>query len=77
MSIAVSIDALAVGLSLAMVGSTIVVPAVVIGIAAAGFTIAGMLLGRRIGMRWGKRVGIVGGLILVAIGLKIVIEHMA
>ncbi len=77
LSIAVSIDALAVGLSLAMVGSTIVVPAVVIGIAAAGFTIAGMLLGRRIGMRWGKRVGIVGGLILVAIGLKIVIEHMA
>ena len=76
LSIATSIDALAVGLSLAMVGSAIVVPAVVIGIVAAGFTTAGMLLGRRIGMRWGKRVEVVGGLILIAIGLKIVIEHI-
>jgi len=77
LSIATSIDALAVGLSLAMIGSTIVVPSVVIGIVAAGFTVVGMLLGRRVGTRWGNRVETLGGLILVAIGLKIVIEHMA
>jgi len=76
LSIATSIDALAVGLSLAMVGSTIAVPAVVIGVVACGFTACGMLLGRRIGTRWGKPVEVVGGLILIAIGVKILIEHL-
>jgi manganese efflux pump family protein len=76
LSVATSIDALAVGLSLAMIGSTIVVPAVVIGVVASGFTGAGMVLGRRIGALWGKRVEVVGGLILVGIGVKIVVEHL-
>jgi putative Mn2+ efflux pump MntP len=76
LSIATSIDALAVGLSLAMVGSAIVVPAVVIGLVAAAFTAAGMVLGRHVASVWGKRVEVVGGLILVAIGVKIAAEHM-
>ena len=75
LSIATSIDALAVGLSLAMIGSTIVVPALVIGFVAAFFTAAGMLLGQHIGIIWGKRVELLGGLILIGIGVKIVIEH--
>jgi len=75
LSVATSIDALAVGLTLALIGSPIVVPAIVIGIVAAAFTTAGMLLGRQIGSRWGKRVEIIGGLILLAIGIRIVIEH--
>ena len=74
---ATSIDALAVGLSLAMLGSTIVVPALVIGAAAASFTAVGMAIGRRIGSIWGKRVEVLGGLILVGIGIKIVIEHLS
>ena len=77
LSVATSIDALAVGLSLAMIGSTIVVPALVIGIVAAAFTATGMVLGRRIGSRWGKRVEIFGGLVLIAIGVKILIEHLS
>jgi manganese efflux pump family protein len=77
LSVATSIDALAVGLSLAVIGSTIVVPAVVIGLVAAAFTGTGMVLGRRIGTFWGKRVELVGGLILIGIGLKIVIEHLS
>jgi len=76
LSVATSIDALAVGLSLAMIGSPIVVPAVVIGVVAAAFTAAGMVLGRRVGAYWGKRVELVGGLILIGIGIKIVIEHL-
>jgi manganese efflux pump family protein len=76
LSIATSIDALAVGLSLAMVGATIIVPSIIIGIVAAAFTIMGMLLGRKIGSRWGKRVEVLGGLILLAIGLKILVEHL-
>ena len=75
LSVATSIDALAVGLSLALVGSAIVLPALVIGVVAAAFTCIGMLLGRQIGIRWGKRVEVFGGLILLAIGIKIVVEH--
>ncbi len=76
LSVATSIDALAVGLSLAMVGSPIVVPAVVIGVVAASLTAAGMVLGRRIGAGWGRRVEVLGGLVLVGIGVKIVVEHL-
>jgi putative Mn2+ efflux pump MntP len=76
LAVATSIDALAVGLSLALIRSEIVLPAVVIGIVAAVFTAAGMALGRQIGSMWGKRVEIVGGVILIAIGVKIVIDHV-
>jgi putative Mn2+ efflux pump MntP len=76
LSIATSIDALAVGLSLAMIGSPIVVPAAVIGVVAAAFTATGMALGRTIGSLWGKRVEVVGGLILIAIGVRILAEHI-
>lgn len=76
LSVATSIDALAVGLSLAMLGATIIYRALVIGVVAASFTVAGMLLGRRIGALWGKRVEIFGGVLLCAIGAKIVIEHL-
>lgn len=77
LSIATSIDALAVGLSLALIGSNILVPVLVIGIVAAGFTVLGMYLGRRIGSGWGRNVEILGGIILIAIGIKIVVEQLA
>jgi manganese efflux pump family protein len=77
LSVATSIDALAVGLSLAMIGSTIAVPAIVIGLVAATFTASGMMLGRQIGTLWGKRVEALGGLVLIAIGIKILIEHLS
>ncbi|PLX94452.1 MAG: hypothetical protein C0621_05390, partial [Desulfuromonas sp.] len=75
LSVATSIDALAVGLTLAMLQLAIWWPALIIGLVAGGLTIVGMLLGKRIGDRWGKPVEIAGGLILIAIGLKILIEH--
>ncbi len=75
LSVATSIDALAVGLTLALLEVTIWLPALVIGLVAAAFTAAGLLLGRRIGTAWGKRVEILGGLILIGIGLKILLEH--
>ncbi|MDR1727359.1 MAG: manganese efflux pump MntP family protein [Acidobacteriota bacterium] len=76
LSVATSIDALAVGLSLAALGSGILAPAAVIGLVAAAFTLAGMLLGRRIGAHWGRRVEAAGGLILVAIGVRILVQHL-
>jgi putative Mn2+ efflux pump MntP len=75
LSVATSIDALAVGLSLAMLGIGIWLPALVIGLVAGAFTVSGMLLGRRIGAAWGPRVEVIGGLVLCAIGLKILLEH--
>jgi len=76
LSIATSIDALAVGLSLAMVGEPIVVPAVVIGVVTAAFTASGMALGHRVGSNWGRGVEAFGGVVLIAIGTKILIEHL-
>lgn len=75
-SVATSIDALAVGFSLALLGVSIWLPALVIGLVAAAFTVAGMLLGRKIGALWGQRVGVPGGVVLCAIGRKILFEHL-
>jgi putative Mn2+ efflux pump MntP len=75
LSIATSIDALAVGLTLAMLGVSVWMPSLVIGLTAGGLTVVGMLLGRRISGIWGKRVEVFGGLVLCAIGVKILCEH--
>lgn len=77
LSIATSIDALAVGLSFAMLKVEIWYPALVIGIITAALTVTGMLLAKRLGARFGPRIEIVGGLALIAIGAKIVIQHVA
>ncbi len=75
LSIATSIDALAVGLSLAVLGVEIWTPALVIGFTACLLTLCGMLLGRRLGSSWGPWVERLGGALLIIIGLKILIEH--
>lgn len=77
LSLATSIDALAVGLSLAMIGVSIWYPSAVIGIVAAGLTLAGLRLGTRLGALLGRRMEIAGGLILIGIGARILIEHWA
>lgn len=76
LSTATSIDALAVGLSLAIVKISVWFPALIIGLVAGIMTVVGMLLGRRVACSWGKRVEIAGGLILIGIGLKILLEHL-
>ena len=76
LSVATSIDALAVGLSLALLGVEIWYPAVVIGLVAFAFTALGLHLGRRFGAIFGRRVEVLGGIILIAIGLRILIDHL-
>lgn len=76
LSIATSIDAFAVGLSLALLGISIWYPALVIGLVAAAFTAIGMHVGQRFGSLLGRRMEVVGGVILIAIGLRILIEHL-
>ena len=75
LSVATSIDALAVGLTLAMLNVSVWMPSLVIGLVAGVLTVVGMLLGRRISGVWGKRVEIIGGLMLCGIGVKILLEH--
>ena len=77
LAVATSIDALAVGVSLAMIGVGIFRPALVIALVAMVFSVAGVLLGDRIGRIWGSRVEIFGGFVLLAIGGRILFEHLA
>lgn len=72
-SVATSIDALAVGLSIAMVETSIILPSVIIGLVAATLTIFGMLAGNRIGALRGKKAELIGGLLLIGIGIKVLL----
>jgi manganese efflux pump family protein len=76
LSVATSIDALAVGLTLAMLDVVIWIPSLVIGLVACCFTVIGLFLGTRAGKRWGKRVEVAGGTILIVIGLKILLSAL-
>jgi putative Mn2+ efflux pump MntP len=76
LSLATSIDALAVGVSFAMLRVDILAPVLVIGATACAFTVAGMILGSRLGALFGRRMEIAGGIVLIAIGAKIVAEHL-
>ena len=77
LSLATSIDALAVGLSLGVVRTGIFCPAAVIGVMSFVLTIAGAKLGPFLGRIVGRRAELLGGLILIAIGVKIIVEHLA
>ncbi len=76
LSVATSVDALAVGLSLALINAAIALPALVVGLVAAALTLLGMAIGRRAGLLWGKRVEVLGGVVLIVIGAKILWHHI-
>lgn len=75
--IATSIDAMAVGLSLAMLNTSILPPSLVIGFVTLGLSIFGLLVGKSLGHSFGKRMEILGGVILNGIGIRILITHLA
>lgn len=77
MAIATSIDALAVGVSMAFIGVNIWMSAAVIGLVTLILSALGVYLGRIFGSRLGSKAGIVGGIILIAIGVKILVEHLS
>jgi manganese efflux pump family protein len=76
LSLATSIDAFVVGLSFAMLRVDIWYPAAVIGVITALLTCVGILVGGHIGGRFGRRMEIAGGIVLIAIGLRIVLQHV-
>ena len=76
LSVATSIDALAVGLSVAMLRVTIWGPALLIGVITCALSTIGILLGHRVGCRWGRWAELLGGLVLIGIGTRILISHL-
>ena len=83
LAVATSIDALAVGVSFSCIGYTTAVsllyPLTVIGVVASAFTLAGLYMGSRFGCGFARRMhaDLVGGLILIFIGVRVLIEHLS
>ena len=76
MSIATSIDALIVGLSFAFLKTNIYTSIIIIGIVTFISAMLGIFFGKKAGARFGKKMEILGGIILIAIAIKILIEHL-
>lgn len=75
LAIATSIDALAVGVSMAFMRVDILISAIIIGVVAFVLSVVGGLVGKRLGALFQRRAELVGGLVLVSIGVKILVEH--
>jgi len=76
LAFATSIDALAIGFSLGLVGVTIWYPAVVIGLVTGLVSWLGILLGNRLGAKFGERMEIIGGIILILMGVRIMLAQL-
>ena len=76
LAIATSIDALAVGISFAALSVDIVPAVSLIGVTTFIFSVAGVAIGHTFGARYEKPATIVGGVVLILIGLKILLEHL-
>lgn len=76
LSLATSIDALAVGLSLAFMEGSIWLSSLLIGLVSFALALAGLLLGGKLGDKFGKRMELLGGLILIGIGIRVVVSHL-
>jgi putative Mn2+ efflux pump MntP len=77
LSVATSLDAFAVGLSLAMIAGPIWYPSVVIGVVTGSLTFVGVRMGAKLGARFGNGMEVVGGIVLIVVGLRIVYTHLA
>ncbi len=76
LAIATSIDALAVGISLALLKENIWLCAGWIGVITFALSVAGVMLGKKLGERFQRSAGVVGGVVLIFIGVKILCEHL-
>jgi len=76
LALATSIDALAVGISFAFLDIFILIPILIIGIITFFISFTGFYIGHKLSKYFGTKMGFVGGLILILIGIKILIEHL-
>lgn len=76
LSVATSIDALAVGITLSLLTSAICLAVALIGLITFGLSFAGVYVGKRFGHFFESRIEVLGGILLIAIGVKILIQHL-
>jgi putative Mn2+ efflux pump MntP len=77
LSIATSIDAFVVGLSFAFTQTFIITPIIMIGIVTCALSLTGFFFGNTVGQFLGNKVKAIGGLILIGIGIRILLEHLS
>lgn len=75
LAIATSIDALIIGITFAILNINVFFPAIIIGIVTFIMSIAGVKLGSMFGSKMGKGAEVFGGMVLILIGIKVVVEH--
>ena len=75
LALSTSIDALAAGITLPLLGAPLVLSIATIGITTALLSAAGLFAGRRFGLALGKKLDVVGGVTLIVLGCKILAEH--
>lgn len=76
LSIATSIDALAVGVTFAFLNVNIIISVLIIGIITFIISTIGVLLGNKIGIKFKSNAQLVGGIVLILTGIKILLEHL-
>jgi len=76
LSIATSIDALAIGLTLSFLNVSIILPSIIIGAITFLLSVIGVYFGNKFGHYFERKIEMVGGFILIGIGIKILIEHL-
>ena len=76
LAVATSIDALAVGITFAFLQANIFFAVLIIGITTFALSLGGVLLGNRFGAKYKNKAEIAGGIILILIGVKILLEHL-
>jgi putative Mn2+ efflux pump MntP len=76
LAIATSIDALAVGITFGILEIQILAPIIIIGLITFIISFIGVYIGKRLGKLFQNKIQIIGGLILIAIGLRILVEHL-
>ncbi len=76
LALATSIDALIVGVTFAVLQTAIVGPVVVIGSVTFALSLAGVYVGEAFGHFFEKKIEVLGGLVLIGMGLKIIIQHL-
>jgi manganese efflux pump family protein len=76
LAVATSLDALAVGLSFAFLNVNLAMASITIGVVAFVITLFGFFVGKKLGAIVGRRAELIGGIILIIIGLRILLEHL-
>ena len=76
LSVATSIDALAIGVTLPLITSSIAAAVIIIGLVTFALSYLGVFIGKKFGHFFESKIEAIGGLVLIALGLKILIEHL-